>query len=108
MCYLFPHSQRHSPRCGRGAAVSTKPSPAPAEKSSGISRRTFLATSAAAGGALVVGLTLRGRFHSASSEDPKDPFNAWIRIHPDGRTQLVLNKSEMGQGVFTSLPMILA
>jgi isoquinoline 1-oxidoreductase beta subunit len=88
--------------------VSTKPSPAPAEKSSVISRRTFLATSAAAGGALVVGLTLRGRFHSASSEDPKDPFNAWIHIHPDGRTQLVLNKSEMGQGVFTSLPMILA
>ncbi len=88
--------------------MSTKPSPAPAEKSSAISRRTFLATSAAAGGALVVGLTLRGRFHSASSGDTKDPFNAWIRIHPDGRTQLVLNKSEMGQGVFTSLPMILA
>lgn len=83
-------------------------SPAPTEESSGISRRTFLATSAAAGGALVVGLTLRGRFHSASSEDAKDPFNAWIRIHPDGRTQLVLNKSEMGQGVSTSLPMILA
>ena len=88
--------------------MSTKASPAPAEKSSVISRRTFLATSAAAGGALVVGLTLRGRFHSASSEDHKDPFNAWIHIHPDGRTRLVLNKSEMGQGVFTSLPMILA
>ena len=28
--------------------------------------------------------------------------------HPDGQIQLVLNKSEMGQGVFTSLPMILA
>ncbi|WP_049780863.1 xanthine dehydrogenase family protein molybdopterin-binding subunit [Terriglobus saanensis] len=38
----------------------------------------------------------------------KDPFNAWIRIHPDGQIQLVLNKSEMGQGVFTALPMILA
>jgi isoquinoline 1-oxidoreductase subunit beta len=73
-----------------------------------ISRRAFLATSAGAGGALVVGLTLYGRFHRASSDSSQDPFNAWIRIHPEGQTELVLNKSEMGQGVFTSLPMILA
>ena len=88
--------------------MSTKPSPPPVKSSAAISRRTFLATSAAAGGALVVGLTLRGRFHLPSSDASKDPFNAWIRIHPDGQTQLVLNKSEMGQGVFTALPMILA
>jgi isoquinoline 1-oxidoreductase beta subunit len=88
--------------------VSTKPSPAPIESKPSISRRTFLATSAAAGGALVVGLTLRGRLHHPSSDASRDPFNAWIRIHPDGQTHLVLNKSEMGQGVFTALPMILA
>jgi isoquinoline 1-oxidoreductase subunit beta len=87
--------------------MSTKPSPAPVETRHTISRRTFLATSAAAGGALVVGLTLRGRLHQASSES-HDPFNAWIRIYPDGQIHLVLNKSEMGQGVFTALPMILA
>jgi isoquinoline 1-oxidoreductase subunit beta len=85
--------------------MSTKPSPPPVEAKPTISRRTFLATSAAAGGALVVGLTLRGRLHQASTDDP---FNAWIRIHPDGQIHLVLNKSEMGQGVFTALPMILA
>lgn len=86
--------------------MSTKPSP-PLDKSSpGVSRRTFLAASAATGGALVIGLTLRGRLdHSDSSQDP---FNAWIRIHTDGQVQLILNKSEMGQGVFTALPMILA
>ena len=88
--------------------MSTKPSPPPVKSSTAISRRTFLATSAAAGGALVVGLTLRGRFHLPSSDASKDPFSAWIRIHPDGQTELVLNKSEMGQGVFTALPMILA
>jgi isoquinoline 1-oxidoreductase subunit beta len=89
--------------------VSTKPSPAPAKKSSAaISRRTFLASAAAAGGAFVVGLTLHGRLHHPSSDASQDPFNAWIHIHPDGQTQLVLNKSEMGQGVFTALPMILA
>ncbi|HZD49043.1 MAG TPA: molybdopterin cofactor-binding domain-containing protein [Silvibacterium sp.] len=89
--------------------MSTKPSPPPVKSGVAISRRTFLATSAAAaGGALVVGLTLRGRFHHSSAEATQDPYNAWIRIHPDGQIQLVLNKSEMGQGVFTSLPMILA
>jgi isoquinoline 1-oxidoreductase subunit beta len=86
--------------------VSTKPGPPPVKSGPTLSRRTFLATSAAAGGALVVGLTLRGRLHHP---DPSlDPFNAWIRIYPDGQIQLVLNKSEMGQGVFTALPAILA
>jgi isoquinoline 1-oxidoreductase subunit beta len=88
--------------------VSTKPSPPPVKSRPTLSRRTFLATSAAAGGALVVGLTLRGRLHQSSSDASLDPFNAWIRIYPDGQIHLVLNKSEMGQGVFTALPMILA
>ena len=78
--------------------MSTKPSPPPVKSGPAISRRTFLATSAAAGGALVVGLTLRGRFHLPSSDVSQDPLNAWIRIHPDGQTQLVLNKSEMEIG----------
>jgi hypothetical protein len=47
---------------------------------SAMSRRTFLATSAAAGGALVVGIALRGRIHPFSGGVAKDPFNAWIRI----------------------------
>jgi isoquinoline 1-oxidoreductase subunit beta len=88
--------------------VSTKPSPPPVKSGPTLSRRAFLATSAAAGGALVVGLTFRGRLHQSSSDASLDPFNAWIRIYPDGQIHLVLNKSEMGQGVFTALPMILA
>jgi isoquinoline 1-oxidoreductase subunit beta len=87
--------------------MSTKPTSVPVKSSARISRRAFLATSAAAGGALVVGLTLHSRFHHPSDAS-EDPFNAWIRVHPDGQVQLVLNKSEMGQGVFTALPMILA
>ncbi len=87
--------------------MNTKLTPVLTKNSGAISRRTFLATSVAAGGALVVGLTFHGRLHHPS-DTSQDPFNAWIRIHPDGQTELVLNKSEMGQGVFTALPMILA
>src|ERR1700759_389104 len=73
-----------------------------------ITRRKFLAASAAAGGALVVGFAFQGHFPALASEDLEHPLHAWVRVHPDGKTELVLNKSEMGQGVFTSLPMILA
>jgi isoquinoline 1-oxidoreductase subunit beta len=81
--------------------------PATAERPR-ISRRTFLATSAAAGTALVLGITFRGKLPLHHAPNPNDPFDVFIRIHPDNTIQLVLNKSEMGQGVFTSLPMILA
>jgi isoquinoline 1-oxidoreductase beta subunit len=76
-----------------------------------VSRRTFLATSAAAatGGALVVGLRLHGPFQLAHRQNAeKDRFDTWIRIHPDDKIELVLAKTEMGQGLFTALPMVLA
>ncbi len=88
--------------------MSTKATPSPVKRRAVLSRRTFLASSAAAGGALVVGLTLRSRLRHMAFDVSQDPFDAWIRIQPDGQTQLALNKSEMGQGVFTALPMILA
>jgi isoquinoline 1-oxidoreductase beta subunit len=34
--------------------------------------------------------------------------NAWLTVHPDGSVTIVVAKSEMGQGVHTSLPMIVA
>jgi isoquinoline 1-oxidoreductase beta subunit len=76
-----------------------------------VSRRTFIASSAlaAAGGALVVGFRLRGPLHLSHAPDAvDDPFDTWIRIYPDDRAELVLAKTEMGQGVFTALPMVLA
>jgi isoquinoline 1-oxidoreductase beta subunit len=76
-----------------------------------ITRRNFLGTSAAfAGGAFVIGFHLR----AAAQETPgtpgaaANPFNAWIHVKPDSSAELVLAQSEMGQGVYTSLPMLLA
>jgi isoquinoline 1-oxidoreductase beta subunit len=75
-----------------------------------ISRRTFLSTSvAAAGGALVVGFSLRRHIHAqAAAPAVENPFDAWIHIKPDSSAELVVAQSEMGQGVYTSLPMLLA
>jgi isoquinoline 1-oxidoreductase subunit beta len=75
-------------------------------------RRDFLKTSAAGLAALVVGFHLPSSAFADSSEDqekkPVNPFNAWVRITPDNQVTLILGKSEMGQGIMTALPMILA
>jgi isoquinoline 1-oxidoreductase beta subunit len=75
-----------------------------------LSRRAFLGSSAlAAGGALVIGFSLRNKFqHKHGVQASENPFDAWIRINPDNSTQVIFAQSEMGQGVYTALPMILA
>ncbi len=77
-----------------------------------VNRRDFLRTSAAGGVALVVGFHLSpGAFAGQAQDQEKktpNPFDAWVRITPDNRVTLILGKSEMGQGIMTALPMILA
>src|SRR5713226_2357494 len=77
-----------------------------------VNRRDFLKKGAAGGAALVIGFHLTPSAFSDQAKDQEEktpnPFDAWVRITPDDRVTLVLGKSEMGQGVYTSLPMILA
>jgi isoquinoline 1-oxidoreductase subunit beta len=77
-----------------------------------LNRRDFLKTSAAGGAALVVGFHLSPSARAASAGDqekkPVNPLTAWVRITPDNQVTLILGKSEMGQGIMTALPMILA
>ena len=72
-----------------------------------ISRREFVAAGVAAGAGLVIGFYLP---HGASSSSNKEYFspNAYLRITPDNKVTIVVARSEMGQGVRTALPMILA
>ncbi|MGB2669282.1 MAG: molybdopterin cofactor-binding domain-containing protein [Candidatus Acidiferrum sp.] len=77
-----------------------------------LNRRTFLKTSAAGGAALLIGFHLPAHASSDPAQQqekpPVNPLNAWVRITPDNRVTLILAKSEMGQGIMTALPMILA
>ena len=56
--------------------------------------------------ALLIGLALPSS--GPETKPPISPFTAWIRIDADDHVTLICARSEMGQGVMTSLPMILA
>jgi isoquinoline 1-oxidoreductase beta subunit len=77
-----------------------------------VNRREFLKTGAAGGAALVIGFHLSPRAFADQAQDQEkktpNPFDAWVRITPDNHVTLILGKSEMGQGIMTALPMILA
>jgi isoquinoline 1-oxidoreductase beta subunit len=77
------------------------------------SRRRFLLGGLAAAGALLVGwgvLPPRQRLHSSQPlvVDGALALNGWIAVKPDGRIALAMPRSEMGQGVHTALPMLVA
>lgn len=86
------------------------------------SRRHFLQATALAGGGLVIAFVVpgAGRFAWAQQgaapesapqgEPPKaapPPPNAFLRIAPDGSVTVLLAHSEMGQGIWTTLPLLL-
>ena len=75
-----------------------------------VGRREFLKKSAAGGAGLVIGLYLPGKYEALAGTPPKDTaaINAWVQIAPDDTTTLLIDKSEMGQGINTALTMILA
>jgi isoquinoline 1-oxidoreductase beta subunit len=69
-------------------------------------RRDFLRISAVSAGGLVLGVRFARSAHAEAAGEFRP--NAWVRIDPSGKVTLTVDKSEMGQGVRTSLPMILA
>jgi len=74
----------------------------------GVSRRGFLQTSAVAGGGLAVGVNLAGLSAEALAAGTIHTPNAWVHIADDNTITLISARSEMGQGVYTSLPMLIA
>ena len=73
-----------------------------------LTRRTFLKVSAA-GGALLVGGYLPGLRESGTAEAASvfEP-NVWLKIGSDDKVTIMLSQLEMGQGVMTSMPMLVA
>jgi len=70
------------------------------------SRRQFLKTSAAASGGLIIGLSLPEAFAAAPVTTSMP--NAWVKIGSDNTVTILSARSEMGQGVYTAMPMLVA
>src|SRR5512133_547690 len=81
-----------------------------------VSRRFFITASVAAGGGLLIGYSqsssglIADVVLGASQDKPASdvPLNAWIRISPNDEVTLIASQSEMGQGIMTTLPAVLA
>jgi isoquinoline 1-oxidoreductase subunit beta len=72
-----------------------------------LSRRGFLRAGAAAGGGLMLSLSLPFGNREANAADAFVP-NAFIHIGSDGQIVLIMPYVEMGQGTYTSIPMLIA
>jgi isoquinoline 1-oxidoreductase subunit beta len=77
------------------------------ESESGLSRRTFLQSGAAAGGGLLLSLSLPFATGDVEAAEGFAP-DAFIRIGSDGQIVLTMPYVEMGQGTYTSIPMLIA
>jgi isoquinoline 1-oxidoreductase subunit beta len=70
------------------------------------SRRTFIKTTAIASGGLMIGLSFpTSKVQAAGTLHTP---NAWVHIADDNTITLISARSEMGQGVYTAMPMLIA
>jgi isoquinoline 1-oxidoreductase beta subunit len=84
-----------------------KPNTALPSNAAALTRRGFLRAGLAVGGTLVVGFRLPPA-DGAQSDKPAFAPNAFIRIDSRGKVTLIMPQVEMGQGIYTSIAMILA
>jgi len=76
----------------------------------GLTRRTFLSATLAAGGGLLVGVGVLSAARADAAPAGGTAFtpNAFVRIDPDGKVTMTMPYIEMGQGTYTSIPMLIA
>src|SRR4029079_16266050 len=87
------------PRTRKGAAMNFVPK---------MNRRSFLATSAAAGGGLALSMNIPFGTDIAHAADTPPEVNAWVVIQPDETVVIRIARSEMGQGTLTGLAQLVA
>jgi CO/xanthine dehydrogenase Mo-binding subunit len=77
-----------------------------------LSRRDFLSVASTVGGGLLIGVVIAGAPDSAEAAEgirgPTFAPDAFVRIAPDGQVTVIMGYIEMGQGTYTSIPMLIA
>ncbi len=76
-------------------------------------RRAFMTTGLLAGGAVVIGVAIRpgnraGQVAALVAGEDETVFDVWLKISPDNSVTAIIPHAEMGQGVHTTLAMMLA
>ncbi len=72
-------------------------------------RRDFLKVSGSVAGGLALGFYMPGRHNVAIAAEGKSASpNAWVKIGQDNTITIMVARSEMGQDVYTSMPMLVA
>src|SRR5260221_1860262 len=104
---LSTHPCCRPPRGGAGQGLKGA-----AMSLANVSRRDFLKTSASATGGLIVAFIVPGAgrraFAQAAPAGKLPPPNAFLRVGSDDTVTVLLAHSEMGQGIWTTLPMLIA
>src|SRR2546427_5900691 len=77
-------------------------------KAANLSRRNFLKVSATAGGGLLLGFYFPGLQRQARGQARAFAPNIWLRIAPDDSVTIKLTQLELGQGIMTAMPMLIA
>ncbi|MFI5445601.1 molybdopterin cofactor-binding domain-containing protein [Polaromonas sp. UC242_47] len=77
------------------------------DQAASLNRRDFLISSSAVTGGLMLGVTLGLPLASQAAGTLYTP-NAWVHIADDNTITLISARSEMGQGVYTAMPMLIA
>jgi len=81
----------------------------PEKTANGLNRRKFLIGGGALGGLLVAWAVWPRRYEpNVAATENEQVFGAFLKIAEDGQVTVVVPQSEMGQGVYTILPQILA
>ena len=80
----------------------------PARDAAELSRREFLSVALTAGGSLLLTLNVPSAAGALGQAAPAAPLNPYIRIDPDGTITIVAKNPEIGQGMKTTLPMLIA
>src|SRR5262249_45077002 len=80
-----------------------------------LTRRFFIKSISAAGGGLLLGAFLKplpifgaAQISKKKIKNNETSLNAWIKISVDNQITIVCSQSEMGQGIMTTLPAVLA